>query len=325
MNGTPRHVAIIGAGSIGVAFSVVFSRAGWSVVVQEPDATRREAAPLELADCLRGLAEFGLLAEDASTVLKRVSFTAELEKAVGNADLVQECAPERVELKRELFERLETCAPRDALLASSSSALPVSAYSDRLATRGRCLVAHPGNPPYLIPVIELVPASFTDASVMERAVALYTQVGLKPVRVEREVEGFVFNRLQGAVLREAYCLVRDGVASVEDVDTVVREGLGLRWSFLGPFETVDLNTRGGIASHALKMGPAYARMGAERGQSDEWTPELVSRVEAQRRAILPLDQWANRVRWRDRMLMRLRSMRSGDGGGVEPWPPESAS
>jgi 3-hydroxyacyl-CoA dehydrogenase len=98
--------------------------------------------------------------------------------------------------------------------------------------------------------------------------------------VRREVEGFLFNRLQGALLREAYCLVRDGVASVDDVDEVVRSGLGRRWALIGPFETSDLNTRGGIESHAAKMGPAYERMGAERGQHDPWTPELVAEVTA---------------------------------------------
>jgi 3-hydroxyacyl-CoA dehydrogenase len=128
---------------------------------------------------------------------------------------------------------------------------------------------------------------------------------MKPVRVQKETEGFVFNRLQGALLREAYCLVRDGVASVDDIDTVVRDGLGLRWSVVGPFETVDLNTRGGIASHAQKMGPAYERMGAERGQHDPWTPELVAQVAAARRAVLPLDRWEERVAWRDERLTEL--------------------
>jgi 3-hydroxyacyl-CoA dehydrogenase len=128
---------------------------------------------------------------------------------------------------------------------------------------------------------------------------------MEPVLVHKEVEGFVFNRLQGALLREAYCLVRDGVASVDDVDCIVREGLGLRWSIIGPFETVDLNTQGGIESHAQKMGPAYERMGAERGQRDPWTADLVAKVSAARRALLPLDRWAERVGWRDRRLMSL--------------------
>lgn len=121
--------------------------------------------------------------------------------------------------------------------------------------------------------------------------------------VRREVEGFVFNRLQGAVLREAYALVRDGVADVEDIDTVMRDGLGRRWSFMGPFETADLNTRGGIASHAEKMGPAYERMGAERGQHDPWTDDLVTEVTRQRRAVLTLSDWEERVAWRDAQLL----------------------
>src|SRR5699024_3584449 len=108
----------------------------------------------------------------------------------------------------------------------------------------------------------------------------------------------------------AYALVWDGVATVEDIDTVMRDGLGLRWSFMGPFETVDLNTRGGISSHAETMGPAYERMGAERGQHDPWTRDLVAEVERQRRALVPLDQWKDRVAWRDRQLQLLAATRS---------------
>jgi len=109
-------------------------------------------------------------------------------------------------------------------------------------------------------------------------------------------------------LREAYCLVRDGVASVDDVDEVVRSGLGRRWSIIGPFETADLNTRGGLESHAAKMGQAYERMGAERGQHDPWTPDLVAAATAQRRKLLELADWDDRVRWRDRQLMRLQAL-----------------
>jgi 3-hydroxyacyl-CoA dehydrogenase len=213
--------------------------------------------------------------------------------------------PESAELKRRLFAQFDAAAPTDAVLASSSSALPASRFAAELPGRARCLIAHPGNPPYLLRIVELVPAPFTAPQTVDRAEALYRAAGLVPVRVAREAEGFVFNRLQGALLREAYCLVRDGVATVADIDTVMTEGLGPRWSIVGPFETVDLNTRGGIASHAQKMGPAYERMGAERGQHDPRTPELVACVAAERRAALPLEQWDERVGWRDRMLMAL--------------------
>ena len=133
------------------------------------------------------------------------------------------------------------------------------------------------------------------------------------MRVRREIEGFIFNRLQGAVLREAYCLVRDGVASVEDVDRVVRLGLGRRWAVIGPFETADLNTRGGIAAHAERLGPAYSRMGADRGQDDPWTPDLVAQVTAERRALLPIERWDERVAWRDRALIAAERGRREHG------------
>lgn len=300
-----RRVAIVGAGSIGVAFAVVFARAGWPVRLFDPDVSRRDAAPGEIKQRLTELARFGLLDEAADTVAARVQLAASLETAVADADLVQECAPERVDIKRALFAQFDAAAPANAIFASASSALAASSFACDLAGRHRCLIAHPGNPPYLIPVIEIVPAPFTAPGVTERTLQLFRDAGLQPVLVSKEVEGFVFNRLQGAVLREAYCLVRDGVASVEDIDKVMRDGLGLRWSVIGPFETVDLNTRGGITSHAQKMGPAYERMGAERGQHDPWTPELVETVAAARRAAVPLELWEERVAWRDRELMAL--------------------
>jgi L-gulonate 3-dehydrogenase len=157
--------------------------------------------------------------------------------------------------------------------------------------------------------VELVPAPFTRPEVVDRAAELLVRAGMSVVRVRTEIEGFVFNRLQGALLREAYCLVRDGVASVDDVDRVVRDGLGRRWAVIGPFETVDLNTRGGIEAHAGRLGPAYERMGAERGQHDPWTADLVRQVADERRRLLPLERWEERVAWRDRMLMALEHAR----------------
>ena len=311
-----NSVAIVGAGSIGVAFALVFARAGWQVLIQDPDPARRTAVPAEIAERAAALAEYDLLAEAPQSVSARVGITPSLPDAVSGAALVIECAPERLDLKQALFQELDQLAAPDAILVSASSAIAVSAFAHALPGRARCMIAHPGNPPYLIPVIEIVPADFTDPAMVARASALFAGVGLEPVRVNREVEGFVFNRLQGAVLREAYCLVRDGVASVEDIDRVMRDGLAPRWSVVGPFETVDLNTRGGIASHAQKMGPAYERMGKERGQHDPWTPELVAEVERQRRAIVPLAQWGTRVAWRDRALMALaRDKRRRDKAG----------
>lgn len=303
------QTAVIGCGSIGVAFSIVFARAGHEVRLQDPDPERRAAAPNEIETRLAQLDAFGLLGEAPAAIMARVNVVAALEEAVAGAVLAQECAPERLELKQALFAELDRLSDRLAILATSSSAITASRIAEDLPGRARCLVAHPANPPYLIPVIEIVPAAFTEPAAADRAAAFYAGCGMAPARIRAEVEGFVYNRLQGALLREAYCLVRDGVADVEDIDRLVRDGLGLRWSVVGPFETADLNTRGGIASHAEKMGPAYARMGAERGQDDPWTPDLVAKIAAQRRETLPLERWEERVRWRDQALMALLAHR----------------
>ncbi|MDQ0390515.1 3-hydroxyacyl-CoA dehydrogenase [Labrys monachus] len=300
-----RAIAIIGGGSIGVAFAIVFARAGHEVRLSEPDAGRRAAIGGILAARLGDLDRYGLVDEPIEAVIGRVELADSHARAVAGAAYVQECAPERLDLKTALFAELVRLAPEDAVLASASSAITASAFAAGLPGRERMLVVHPGNPPFLIPVAEVVPAPFTAEASIAFTQELLAGAGLTPVLIRKEVEGFVFNRLQGALLREAYCLVRDGVVSVEDVDRIVRDGLGLRWSVIGPFETVDLNTSGGIASHAVKMGPAYARMGAERGQHDPWTPDLVEKVAGERRAVLPLEQWAERVAWRDRRLMSL--------------------
>ncbi len=298
-------VAVIGGGSIGIAFAIVFARAGRQVRLYEPDAGRRGAVSGLLRARLDDLRTYDLLDEAPDVVARRVTIAADLAAAVRDAVYVQECAPEDLALKKTLFAELDRLAPSRAVLASASSAIVASAFAADLPGRARVLVAHPGNPPFLIRVVEIVPAPFTDPACAQRAADLLKSAGMAPVLVCKEIEGFVFNRLQGALLREAYCLVRDGIASVDDVDCIVRDGLGLRWSIIGPFETVDLNTQGGIESHARKMGPAYERMGAERGQHDPWTPDLVAKVAAARRKLLPLDRWAERVGWRDRKLMSL--------------------
>jgi L-gulonate 3-dehydrogenase len=297
------RIAVVGAGSIGVGWAVVFARAGHAVALHDADEGRLDLALTELAGRLDDLAEAGLLEEPVAIVAARVSGHRDLLDAIAGATLVQECVPESLELKRSLFATLDAATPTATTLASSSSALTPSAFAGELPGRFRCLVVHPANPPHLLPVVELVPAPFTDAAVLESTFELLRAAGMSPVYVRREVEGFVYNRLQGAVLREAYCLVRDGVASVEDVDRVMRDGLGRRWAVVGPFETVDLNTRGGIAEHARRLGPAYARMGAERGQHDPWTQELVESVTAQRRQVMALSDWEQRVAWRDRALI----------------------
>lgn len=302
-------VAVIGAGSIGTAFSLMFAAAGHEVRICESSEERRQSVRQRIVESIHLLQTNDLCDQDADQVLSRIHVLPDVADSVSGVDFVQECVPEEVGLKCSIFAELDKLAPEGTVLASSSSAIMASEFAGKLSGAHRCLVAHPGNPPFLIRVIEVVPATFTSHEVVDRTCSLMESIGLSPIIVKKEIRGFVFNRLQGAVLREAYCLVRDGIATVEEIDRLVRDGLGLRWSVVGPFETADLNWRGGIGSHAKIMGAAYAAMGAEPGRNDPWAPELVRQVEAERRALLPLDKWEDRVAWRDRQLMVMLSAR----------------
>ena len=179
------------------------------------------------------------------------------------------------------------------------------------SAQARCLVAHPANPPSLIRVIELVPAPGTLPRTLDAAERVLRAIGFDPVRLGAEIPAFVFNRLQSALLREAYRLVDEGVVDVDGLDRLVRDGLGPRWALSGPFETADLNTAGGVRGHAERMGPAYAAIGEARGERGaRWSEPLVARVEAERRAILPEEALPARRAWREGALADLLAARA---------------
>ena len=303
-------VAVIGAGLIGRAWSIVFARAGYDVALWDPAPEAVEAGLRFISDRLPELREAGLLRETPEVVLPRIRHVATLQEAVRDAEYVQENGPERVPEKRALFAELDRAAAPAAVLASSTSGIPASAFTESLSGRARCLVAHPVNPPYLIPVVELCPAPWTDEAAIARARDLMARAGQVPAIVHKEVEGFVLNRLQGALLAEAFRLVADGVVSPADLDATVKHGLGLRWSFMGPFETIDLNAPGGLADYCSRYGGLYAKL-QEEMKPRAWDAELVGRLEAARRDDLPRDSHAQRQAWRDRRLMALLAHKAG--------------
>lgn len=301
-------IAIIGAGAIGLSFAARFAMSGAEVRVYEADADRRSASEREFADRLTLLVDAGLL-NDALDASARVGFPAELAETVDGVVLVQEAISESLPAKHALLADLAALADRlapDAVIASSSSVLvPSATFADSpLAARG--LVGHPINPPDSIPLIELVPSPQTSPEVMTKADLVYRAAGMRPVRLNHEIAGFVSNRLQAALLREAYLLVADGVIEPDGVDTVVREGLGRRWAFYGPFEVADLNTRGGIAAHAQRLGGAYGTQAELRAGANPWSDaDLVARVVEARRQRLPLDEWLGATSERDAKVRRL--------------------
>ena len=297
-------IAVIGAGLIGRAWSIVFARAGFEVALWDPLPPAIDAAREFIAERLPELRDAGLLSDQPAAVSARIHAAASLADAVRGAEHVQENGPEHVADKQRIFMELDLLAHADTVLASSTSGIPASAFTEGLTGRSRCLVAHPVNPPYLIPLVELCPTPWTDPAVTERTRDLMTRAGQVPATVRYEMEGFALNRLQGALLAEAFRLLADNVISPGDLDALVKHGLGLRWSFMGPLETIDLNAPGGLADYCTRYGPLYERM--QRQMVPRlWDKALVNALHAARRAELPANLQAVRQEWRDRRLMAL--------------------
>lgn len=305
----PR-VGIIGAGLIGRSWAMVFARAGWAVRMTDSSAAALKAAPSLLRRALADQKKYGLVG-NVGAVLKRIAVVPTLPEAVAGADLVQECGPEAVDAKRAIFAELDAVAAPRTILASSSSAIAASHYTERLAGRARCLVAHPVNPPHLVPIVELCPAPWTSAVTVNTARRIYARAGQRPILVRREVEGFIVNRLQGALLAEAFRLVGAGYVSAADLDKTIKDGLGLRWSFMGPIETIELNAPGGIADYCARYTGFYKRIQADPAPPSVYDSANTAKVVRSWGKKLTPAQHTAKARWRDTRLAALVAHKRG--------------
>jgi 3-hydroxybutyryl-CoA dehydrogenase len=226
-------IAVIGAGLMGHGIAQVFARHGHRVAVYDKSPDALAALRDRIGANLRELGQ------DASAA-ERVSPCAELAAAVRDADFVFEAGPENLELKRNLFKEIEQAAPAHALLASNTSVIPITQIMAGLERQGRTLGTHWWNPPHLVPLVEVIQTEHTDPGAVEAMTALLQAAGKTPVRVNKDVPGFIGNRLQHAMWREAIALVERGVCDAETVDTVVKSSFGMRLAVLGPLENADL-------------------------------------------------------------------------------------
>jgi L-gulonate 3-dehydrogenase len=306
-----RPVAVIGAGLVGAGWAIVFARAGLNVRVYDANRSATDSALSLIAEQLKELSSFGLVSHP-DEVAAHLTPAYSLADAVDGAAYAQESVLEMVDVKRRLMQDLEQVGSPDLIIGSSSSGIPASAFTHGLEIASRVLIVHPVNPPYLVPVVELVPSPETSRATIHFADSFMRALKRSVVHVRKEVQGFVLNRLQAALLREAWALVEDGVASCEDIDRTVRDGLGLRWSFMGPFETIDLNAAGGVADYAARLGPLIQEIARSRDHEEPWSQELIRKVEAERRQLLSQDALPGRRAWRDRLLMALAAKRETD-------------
>lgn len=303
------RIGILGAGLIGRAWAIVFARAGMSVTIHDVNEGALDGAREAIRQSLVDLQQAGLI-EDAEAPLTLVQTESDLASAMAGATYIQECGPENIEVKQRIYANLESVVAEDTVLASSTSGIAASQFTGHLRHPERCLVAHPVNPPYLIPLVEVAPSPATSEVAVNQTLRLMEQARQAPILVRKEIQGFILNRLQGALLNEALRLFRDGYVSAADLDKTVKHGLGLRWSFMGPLETIDLNAPGGVVDYGQRYGPLYRDVDRQRGDDDPWDADTLAELGQQRRELLSATDLPDRQAWRDRRLMALMAHQS---------------
>nr|WP_306268601.1 3-hydroxyacyl-CoA dehydrogenase NAD-binding domain-containing protein [Pararhizobium sp. IMCC3301] len=285
-----RNIAVIGAGLMGHGIALSFAKAGFETRVHDPHAETLETLIARVTDSLIAL---GVAAGDTAGITARITPCQSLDAAVSNADLVVEAAPEKLALKQEIFAQIEPAVPAQCLLASNTSVIPITSIMQGLADRSRGLGTHWWNPPHMIPLVEVIRTEWTTDQAMDQMVGILTQIGKTPVRVEKDVAGFIGNRLQHALWREAISLVEKGVCSAEAVDEVIKASFGRRLAVLGPLENADLVgtdltldihqnvladlEASGAPSPLLESLVAEGKLGMKSGEGfRKWTPEAAA-------------------------------------------------
>ena len=267
------HIAIIGTGVIGSSWAALFAASGYQVVAADPQPNAAQDLAQAVDRCWASLERQGLVVDGATPDLVRLADSA--RSSVEGALFVQENAPERIELKHEIYREMDAVAGPEVVIASSSSGLMASDMQTACERHPeRVVVGHPFNPPHLVPLVEVIGGKLTSDAAIKTAMEMYVSIGKSPIHIRAELPGHVTNRLQAALWREAYWLVEQGVVSVAEVDMAISSGPGLRWALTGPFATQHLSGGEGGLGHVLEhLGPPMVAWW-ETLRSPEWTQEL---------------------------------------------------
>ena len=297
------QLACIGAGLVGSAWAALFAKAGHEVRLYDSDESAlRERALPAIQETLETLGA-------PSEAIDRVQPVASIAEAVSGAMLIQESVREDREIKAEIAHEIANHAPEDSIIASSTSAIPGSEFLSGIVHPERALVAHPVNPPSLIRLVELCGTGVTSTPYIDRAKAFYEGIGMIPIILSREIDGFLLNRLQYTLVAEAMHLVGEGYCSPEDIDKVLTEGLAPRWAFIGPFMTAHLNAKDGFKGFVDQLGPMMRKMGEDANTNYPWTEADAVRIHESLVKQVPIADIPEAQAERNKRIMQLRRLR----------------
>ena len=306
-----HNIGICGAGLIGASWAVSFASQGFKVLVYDSNT-----------EIIRNFFEvIKTLAEDLE-IIKKIDFVElksnikicdKIEDICRDSILIQESIVESLEEKQKIFLQLEKHSLSETILASSSSYLLPSKISEKLKIKERCIVAHPALPPHIVPFVEICPSLDTSSNVIERAKDIYKKAEYVPIVLKKEIEGFVLNRLQGALLNEAVRLHEEGYASIDDIDISLKHALGIRWAFLGPFEIMDLNAPGGIGDSFTRYRKGIKRLAQQQNSVPEYSDKYIKKLESEQRKRLRLTDREERTKKRNKLIALVRKLKLEQG------------
>ncbi len=308
-------IGICGAGLIGASWAISFANAGFKCFVYDENQNsfgKFRKTSNKLIQDLR------IINPDIDEVRinSNIKLNCNIEEICNDSVLVQESVVEDLEIKKKIFVQLDKLTSENTIIASSSSYLLISRISELVKHKHRCINAHPALPPHIVPFVEVAGGENTDSKIIKHAVSIYKKAKYAAITVNKEAEGFILNRLQGALLNEAVRLHEGGFASMEDIDIALKHALGIRWAFMGPFEIMDLNAPEGIKDSFTRYRKGIQNLAKEQNSVPEYSEEYLNKLEMDQRKRLSYDQRDNRVEKRNKMIALIRKLKSELGEDI---------